>query len=111
MTPLRQRMLEDLRIRNDSASTVRAYVRCVADFAEHINKSPEKLGPEDVHSYQLFLLNEKCVKLSSCIQSICALRFLYKNTLRRPSAKGIRSDPRLPYRRARRPCGVCGAMR
>jgi len=83
MTALRQRMLEDLRIRNYSPSTVRAYVRCVADFAEHFNKSPKKLGPEDIRSYQLFLLNEKRVKLSSYIQSICALRFLYQNTLRR----------------------------
>ena len=78
MTPLRQRMLDDLRIRNYSPSTVRAYIRSVADFAEHFKKSPEKLGPEEIRSYQLFLLNEKRVKLSSYIQAICALRFLYR---------------------------------
>ena len=77
MTPLRQRMLDDLRIRNYSPSTVRAYIRSVADFAEHFKKSPEKLGPEEIRSYQLFLLNEKRVKLSTYIQAICALRFFY----------------------------------
>ena len=83
MTPLRQRMLEDLRIRNYSPSTVRAYIRCIADFAEHFNKSPDKLGSEEIRSYQLFLLNQKRVKLSTYIQSVCALRFFYQNTLRR----------------------------
>src|SRR3984885_5675063 len=83
MTPLRQRMLDDLRIRNYSPSTVRAYIRSIADFAEHFKKSPEKLGPEEIRSYQLFLLNEKRVTLSSYIQAICALRFFYQNTLRR----------------------------
>ena len=70
-------MPEDLSIRDYSPSTVRACVHRVADFAEHFNKSPEKLDHEDVRSYQLFLLNQKRVKLSSYIQSICALRFLY----------------------------------
>jgi integrase/recombinase XerD len=56
MTPLRQRMLEDLRIRNYSSSTVRAYIRCVADFAQHFNKPPDKLGAEEIRCYQLFLL-------------------------------------------------------
>ena len=83
MTPLRQRMLEDLRIRNYSPSTVRAYIRCIADFAEHFHKSPDKLGSEEIRSYQLFLLNQKRVKLSTYIQSVCALRFFYQNTLRR----------------------------
>ena len=83
MTPLRQRMLEDLRIRNYSPSTVRAYIRCIADFAEHFNKSPDTLGSEEIRSYQLFLLNQKRVKLSTYIQSVCALRFFYQNTLRR----------------------------
>lgn len=83
MTPLRQRMLEDLRIRNYSPSTVRAYIRCVADFAHHFNKPPDKLGSEEIRSYQLYLLNEKRVKLSTYIQAICGLRFFFQNTLHR----------------------------
>ena len=76
-------MLEDLRIRNYSPSTVRAYIRCVADFAQHFNKPPDKLGSEEIRSYQLFLLNQKRVKLSTYIQSVCALRFFYQNTMHR----------------------------
>jgi site-specific recombinase XerD len=76
-------MLEDLRIRNYSPSTVRGYIRCIADFAEHFNESPEKLGSEEIRSYQLFLLNQKRVKLSTYIQYVCALRCFYQNTLRR----------------------------
>jgi integrase/recombinase XerD len=76
-------MLEDLRIRNYSPSTVRAYIRCVADFAQHFNKPPDKLGAEEIRSYQLFLLKQRRVKLSTYIQAICALRFFYQNTLQR----------------------------
>ena len=83
MTVLRQRMLEDLRIRNYSPSTVRCYVRSVSEFAKHFHQSPESLGPEEIRSWQLFLLNEKRVKLSTYIQAICALRFFYRNTLNR----------------------------
>jgi integrase/recombinase XerD len=83
MTPLRQRMLEDLRIRNYSPSTVRAYIRCVADFAQHFDKPPDKLGSEEICSCQLFLLNQKRVKLSTYIQSVCALRFFCQNTMHR----------------------------
>jgi integrase/recombinase XerD len=83
MTLLRQRMLEDLRIRNYAPSTVRCYVRSVAEFAKHFKKSPEHLGPEEIRSWQLFLLNEKKIKLSSYIQAVCGLRFFYRNTLNR----------------------------
>jgi integrase/recombinase XerD len=83
MTVLRQRMLEDLRIRNYAPSTVECYVRSVAEFAKHFKKSPEHLGPEEIRSWQLYLLNEKRVKLSSYIQAICGLRFFYRNTLNR----------------------------
>ena len=81
MTALKQRMLEDLRIRNYAPSTVECYVRSVAEFAQHFNKSPEHLGPEEIRAWQLFLLNEKGVKLSSYIQAVCGLRFFYRNTL------------------------------
>jgi integrase len=48
-----------------------------------LNKPPDRLGAEEIRRYQLFLLNEKRVKLSSYIQAICALRFFYQNTLHR----------------------------
>ena len=83
MTSLRKRMLEDLRIRNYAPSTVRCYIRSVAEFAQYFHQSPEHLGPEQIRSWQLFLLQEKKAKLSSYIQAVCALRFLYRTTLNR----------------------------
>src|ERR1700691_3600667 len=83
MTTLRQRMLEDLRIRNYAPRPVACYIRSVAEFARHFKKPPDQLGPEEIRSWQLYLLNEKRVKLSTYIQSICALRFFYQNTLHR----------------------------
>src|ERR1700728_4148938 len=83
MTALRQRMLQDLRIRNYAPGTARCYIRAVAEFAKYFNKPPDQLGAEEIRRYQLFLLNEKRVKLSSYIQAICALRFFYQNTLHR----------------------------
>ncbi len=65
MTSLRQRMLEDLRIRNYAPTTVECYIRSVAEFAKHFNKPPDELGPEEIRKWQLFLLNEKRVNLSS----------------------------------------------
>ena len=59
MTILRQRMLDDLRIRNYAPSTVECYVRAVAEFAKHFNQSPDQLGPEEIRIWQLFLLKEK----------------------------------------------------
>lgn len=76
-------MLEDLHIRNYSPSTVECYIREVAEFAKHFGKSPEHLGPEEIRSWQLFLLNEKKVKISSYFQAVCALRFFYCTTLSR----------------------------
>ena len=59
------------------------YVRSVTEFDKHFNKPPDRLGPEEIRSWQLFLLNEKGVKLSSYIQAVRRLRFFYSNTLNR----------------------------
>ena len=81
MTTMRQRMMEDLQIRNYAPATVRAYIRGVANFAKHFGKSPDQLGAEQIREYQLFLIKEKGVALPTYIQIISGLRFLYTNTL------------------------------
>jgi site-specific recombinase XerD len=91
MTPLRQRLIEDMQLRNRSPVTIEAYVRYVAQFAKFFGRSPEKLTPEHVREYQLHLLRKK-VSWSTFNQSVCALRFLYGTTLGRKDY-----FERLPY--------------
>ena len=81
MTQLRQRMLEDMQVRNLSRHTQTSYVQQVALFARYCGKSPEVLGPEEIRSYQLYLTKEKKLAPSSIIIAVSALRFLYKVTL------------------------------
>jgi len=95
VTPLRQRMIDDLKIRNRSPRTIGTYVQHVVQFARHFGRSPELLGPEEVRQYQLHLLERK-ISFSTFNQCLCSLRFLYGTTLGRPEML-----PRLPY--ARRP--------
>lgn len=83
MTPLRQRMLEDLQIRNYSPVTTRLYLHAVSEFAKHFHKPPDELGPEQIRQYQLFLIKHKHASQSACIQVVCALRFFYTHTLQR----------------------------
>jgi integrase/recombinase XerD len=81
MTPLRQRMIEDMQVRNLSPHTQTSYVRQVSLFARHFGKSPEILSPEDIRAYQLFLTNEKKLAPGSIQIAVASLRFLYKVTL------------------------------
>ena len=81
MTALRQRFLDDLRLRNYSPRTIQTYVRAVILFARHFGRSPAQLGPEQIRSYQLHLVQEKHASWSAFNQVVCALRFLYRVTL------------------------------
>ncbi|HKZ41365.1 MAG TPA: site-specific integrase, partial [Candidatus Hodarchaeales archaeon] len=81
MTPLRQRMLEDMRIRNFTPRTQETYISQVSRFAKHFKRSPEKLGSEEIREYQLYLISQK-VSWSLFNQAVCALRFLYVKTLK-----------------------------
>ena len=83
MTPLRQRFLDDMRIRNYSPRTIDAYVAHVKRFAQHFGRSPDLLGPEETRSYQLHLLAQR-VSASQFNQIVSALRLFYRITLQRP---------------------------
>jgi site-specific recombinase XerD len=91
MTPLRQRFIDDLRLRNYAPRTIETYVGRIVAFAKHFGRSPEELGPEDVRAFQLQLLQRKA-SWSSFNQAVCALRFLYGTTLGRPEQL-----PLIPY--------------
>jgi len=82
MTPLRQRLVDDLRLRNYSPRTIEIYVAHVARLAKHFGRSPELLGSEEMRAFQLHLLERK-VSWSQFNQTVCAWRFFYGKTLGR----------------------------
>jgi integrase/recombinase XerD len=83
MTPLRQRMIEDMKVRNLAPLTQAAYVHQVSMFARHFGRSPEALGPEEIRTYQVYLATEKKLAPSSISIAVAALRFVYNETLQK----------------------------
>jgi integrase/recombinase XerD len=83
MTSLRLRMLEDMQIRNLAVNTQESYVLQISLFARYFNQSPERLGPEQIRTYQVYLTKEKKLATGSILIAISALRFLYKVTLKK----------------------------
>jgi integrase/recombinase XerD len=99
MTPLRQRMLEDMQVRNLSPHTQCSYVQQVSRFARHFATSPERLGPDEIRAYQIYLTNDKKLAVGSILIAVAALRFLYTVTLKRDWIIGdIIPAPKKPQR-------------
>jgi len=100
MTPLRQRMLEDMQLRGLSARTQGCYVAAVRQLAEHFHTSPAQLTEEQLRQYFLYLANEKQVARTTATIALCAIRFLYEQTLHQPwpTLRFVRPAPstRLP---------------
>ena len=82
MTHLRQRMQEDLRLRNFSQRTIRHYTHTVAEFAKYFHKSPDQLGAEHVRTFLLYLLNERKLAWGTIQGARSALKFFYTRTLK-----------------------------
>ena len=94
MTELRNRMIQDMQIRNLSGRTIATYVAQVARYAKHFGRSPEKLGADEIRDWQLYLIGIP-VSWSLFNQCVCALRFLYRITL-----KGAVAVEMLPHAKA-----------
>jgi len=84
MTPLRQRMIDDMQLRNLAPATQRNYIHYVAEFAKYFRLSPEVLDLEAVRQYQLHLVNERKLSPQSVNQYVSAVKFLYTVTLEMP---------------------------
>jgi integrase/recombinase XerD len=97
VTRLRKMMLEELQHRNYSESTIRGYLMAVRQFAEHFGKPPDQLGPDELRTYQAYLLKERKLAVGTVVARVAALRFFLVRTLKRHE---FRED--LPYPKDRR---------
>ena len=101
MTPLCQRMLDDMRLRDFSPHTQDSYLLQVVQFARYFAKSPEVLGPEEIRTYQLYLATEKKLAPSSTSPPVPCSSYTRG---RRRSPGPWRSSPRPRSRRPYRWC-------
>jgi hypothetical protein len=58
-------------------------LQTVADFARHFGKSPDKLGPNELRSYQAYLLGDRKLAVGTVVGLVAALRFFFNKTLKR----------------------------
>lgn len=96
MTPLRQRMIQDMQLRNLASETQRAYVHYILGLARFYQTSPDQLSLEEIREYQLYLINERRLSPESVNQFVSAAKFLYNITLETPWPDGALPRCRVP---------------
>ena len=97
MTTLRQRMLEDMSIRNLAENTKVSYLQQVSLYAKYFDRSPAQLGPQEVRDYQVYLTQERKLSAASIGIATSALRFLYKVTLKQSWHSDDIPMPKKPF--------------
>ena len=83
MTPLRQRMIQDLQLRGYSERTIGAYVHPVAQLARFYQASPDTLTEEQIRAYLVHLSTVQKVSRSTHTIALCGIKFFYQETLSR----------------------------
>jgi integrase/recombinase XerD len=84
MSPLQQRMSEDMQLRGLAPATQQAYLRYVQQLAEFAGKSPDQATDEDFRQFFLALHKVRGLSRSSATVAIAAFKFLFEITLQRP---------------------------
>src|ERR1700751_1365659 len=77
-------MLEELPVRHSPEGTTQYSIRHVERFARHFNCSPDRLGPQHIRQYQAYLFTKRKLSPGSVTNHLCALRFFYIQTLKKP---------------------------
>lgn len=100
MSPLQQRMLEDMQLRGLSARTQEAYARAVWQLAQHYRRPPDQLSNEELRQYFLYLTNEKKIARPTATIALCGIKFFYEQTLKQewPTLRFVRpaAEHKLP---------------
>ena len=84
MTPLRQRMINDMTVRGLASTTMASYLRSVTRLARHYRRSPDQISAPEVQDYLLFLHQHHGLNWSTCNTIRHGVRFFYRITLGRP---------------------------
>jgi integrase/recombinase XerD len=98
VSPLRQRMIEDMTVRNFAPNTQQSYLQQVSLFARYFGKSPEQLGPEQIRTYQIYLAEDRKVAVGTRTVAVSAIRFLYLVTLQRAWTVQLIPSPKKDHR-------------
>jgi hypothetical protein len=101
MTPLRQKMIREMDLKNLSHHTRRAYLAAVTGLAKHYQRSPETITAEMIEDYLLHLKNNKDLAPESCRLILTGLRFFYTHILDQQIPVGFS----LPNRARKTPIG------
>ena len=97
ISPLRQRMLDDMRIRRLSPSTQKAYISAVEQLTRFLGRSPDSATAEDLREFQLHLVDDGATA-AMLNNRLTGLKFFFRNTIRRPDVLALMSPVREPER-------------
>ena len=106
MTPLRKRMIEDIRVVGLATGTQANYLHAVRALAAYYMRSPDELGEEEVRAYLLHLRDERGVALGTFKTNHGGIQFLYCRTLERDWPLFLKKESALPSRSACLPGSV-----
>ena len=81
MTPLRQKMIDAMRLRGFSVRTHQSYLHAVTELARHFRRSPDTLATEDIERFFEHLVLERALAPASCRVYLNAVRFLCLHVL------------------------------
>jgi integrase/recombinase XerD len=97
VTKLLQRLHDELVRRHYAITTRESYLKIVKAFHRHTGRRLDRIGPDDLRRYQVFLLEERKLAVGTVVAQIAALRFFFLRVLKR---RDMKED--LPYPKHRR---------
>jgi len=95
MTPLRQKLIDEMDLRGLATSTKNNYVHWVYQLAKHYHRSPEQIADQEIKAFLVSLLRVRKLAVSTLIVAVSALRFFFGTVLQRPTEAVEQALPRM----------------